>query len=123
MKKAILILILTITYSGINAQSSTDSTQKKINYLLESNMAMQKNIQNIQLNLLQCHKVYKAGICISAIGIGMTAIGTYYNNEIPIYSGGTLILIGCGTIIYSHSYIRKASIGIGNNGLTVKYNL
>lgn len=123
MKKVLLILILTATYIGINAQTPTDSTQKKLDYILESNVAIQKNIQNIQLNLLQCHKVYKAGICISAIGIGITAIGVYYNNQTPMYSGGALILVGCGTIIYSHTYIHKASIGIGNNGLTVKYNL
>jgi len=119
MKNAILILAIMLTTCSVFAQA--DSTQKKINFLIESNRKVQNDIQNIQVNLLQCHRVYKAGLCLSAIGIGMTAIGVYYANETPLYSGGVLTLLGCGTVIYSHSYIQKAGIGFGSNGLALVY--
>lgn len=122
MKKVLLILILTAKFSGINAQTTIDSTQKKINYLLESNIAMQKNIQNIQLNLLQCQRIYKAGACITAIGAGITALGIVYDNKTPLFPGPAVTVIGLGTILYSRSYIRKAGVSITGNGLTAKYN-
>jgi len=121
MKKTALLLFSTIIFGGINAQSN-DSTHVKLNYLMQSNRNLQKDLNEVKLNLKQCHEVYRAGVLITAIGIGITGIGAYYNAEGPIYSGGALILIGTGTMIYSHTYIRKAGVGIGADGITIKYS-
>lgn len=124
MKKNVLILLFFAgIFSGINGQILNDSTKFKLNYLIESNYNLQKDLNEVKINLRQFHEVYQAGLCISAIGVGIAGIAVYYNQHpAALYSGGAFILIGAGTIIYSHTYIGKAGVGIGENGLTVKYN-
>ena len=123
-KTSILILGVFMLTFLLNTKAQTiDSTQIKLNYLIDSNKKLQNDIGQIKLNLKQCHEVYRAGLWVSGIGIGITSLGAYLKSDGVIYSGSALMLVGGGALIYSHTYIKKAGIGINNNGLTVCYKL
>lgn len=125
MKKIATIIssVFMLTFLlNIKAQTN-DSTQIKLNYLIESNKNLQKDLNEVKINLRQCHEVHRAGLWIAGIGAGITGLGAYLKSDGVMYSGGALLLVGSGTMIYSHTFIKKAGIGINNNGLTVAYKL
>lgn len=125
MKNTFLMFLGAIIFffSQKTDAQNVDSVQIKLNYLIQSNYNLQNDLREIKLNLKQCHEVYRAGLLMSAGGICITGLGIYFKNNGVIYSGSALSLLGCGTIIYSHNYIKKASIGINNAGLCVAYKL
>lgn len=125
--KKILLIILVITYNSINAQVSNDTIQKNLLFLFEQNKHLQKEMKNIKLSLIQYHQVRTTGIFITGIGMGICILGAINNPKtplskiLPIYPGGLLTLIGCGTMIYSNTYINKAGLGVSYDGMKLFY--
>lgn len=99
MKKTILLLIISIfTISCMSAQYN-DTAKFKL---------LEKNVENIQLNLKQHYVVYKAGWYITALGAVVSTIGIYYDMNAAKIPGAGLLLLGTGVTIYSHVFIKKA---------------
>lgn len=118
MKK--IIFISFIFLSILSKAQQGDSIKIKLNHLIESNTAIKNDLNEVKLNLRQCHEVYRAGLWISLIGSGITSFGAFKNEPGIIYSGSAIMVVGCGAIIYSHTFIGKAGISISTN--SVKYS-
>jgi len=107
-----------------------------------SDPELRKEIDLIKLNLGNHHKQYKtgtnmlvAGILTSVGGYGISLIANGNNNKGPAEKtikslvtitsvvGSGLILVGSIIQIDSHKHFKKAALGLGSDGLTLKVKL
>ncbi len=121
-KQLLLLTLLTISLFKINAQ--TDSLKilyenfKKLEYDYNKTIKIVSNnktiVDDIQLNLSNCHKQYKTGITCSIVGLVLSTVGTILVFDTPevgvplIIGGSGLSITGVVITINSHKYIGRA---------------
>lgn len=108
----------------INKQSK--QTLASMPVLPTKEVKISDELLNMRTDFTNCHKEFKTGLFFIGGGIFITALGTTnlfsYGGSSPItIIGGLVSLTGIIIITDSHKWIGRAGIGIGGNGVVVKY--
>ncbi len=115
-----LFLILTFTTLISRAQINRDS-------LLIDN---KRNIENIQMNFERSHDEFTTGAALCGAGLMLNIITLtgkqqklFNQNEVDklFFVGALIEITGLSFVVYSHSFINKASIKVHPTKLTYTF--
>ncbi|WP_276374571.1 hypothetical protein [Chryseolinea sp. H1M3-3] len=116
MKALIIILLSTFSLNHLFGQQSPSSQSMEIEQLKKDVLALNKDVNNIQMNLGKAENKFKRGIGMATLGYSVTIAGGLMlgrkNDDlgkILLVSGGAIGITGTILMVDAFKYLGRAA--------------